>query len=150
MILADMNLSVVWSLSDRLLEFKQKLMEQREAANAKPENTRTETVNEEEAEGTSKGEEAVAVQETNSEVLSVEAGHDENPANKQTVDCHQQEPTEENVEEGSVVEGSAVESGAFGESSEGDEDRAAPEAEQHTGTEDGEAELMVTEETEPV
>ena len=83
MILADTNLSVVWSLSDRLLEFKQKLMEQREAVNAKPDNTRTETVNEEEAEGTSKGEEAVAVQEITSEVLSVEAGHNENPANRQ-------------------------------------------------------------------
>lgn len=174
MILADMNLSVVWSLSDRLLEFKQKLMEQREAeeaANAKPDNTHTETVNGKEVKTPEREEEEDrVVQETTSEELPEEIDPEKNTADKQTADGHQMEVNEWSVdvgsavkslvvEEGSAVEGSAaenkaVESGAVVESSErdGDEDRAAPETEQHTGTEDGEANLMATEEmqTEPV
>lgn len=162
------------SHSDRLLEFKQKLMEQREAeeaANAKPDNTHTETVNGKEVKTPEREEEEDrVVQETTSEELPEEVDPEKNTADKQTADGHQMEVNEWSVdvgsavkslvvEEGSAVEGSAaenkaVESGAVVESSErdGDEDRAAPETEQHTGTEDGEANLMATEEmqTEPV
>lgn len=162
------------SHSDRLLEFKQKLMEQREAeeaANAKPDNTHTETVNGKEVKTPEREEEEDrVVQETTSEELPEEIDPEKNTADKQTADGHQMEVNEWSVdvgsavkslvvEEGSAVEGSAaenkaVESGAVVESSErdGDEDRAAPETEQHTGTEDGEANLMATEEmqTEPV
>ncbi|CAB1319864.1 unnamed protein product [Coregonus sp. 'balchen'] len=155
--------------SHRLLEFKQKLMEQREAveaANAKPNNTHTETVNGKEVKTPDREKEEDGVdQETTSEELPEEAGPEKNTADKQTADSHQLEATEWSVDEGSIVEGlvveedsaaesKAVESGAVVEFSErdGDEDRAAPEAEQHTGTEDGEANLMATEElqTEPV
>ncbi|KAJ8005691.1 hypothetical protein DPEC_G00120550 [Dallia pectoralis] len=133
------------SHSDRLLEFKQKLMKQRdaekaaaEAADPKPQDTSGEAVNGEATESSDRQvEEAGVVPDTtivNPEELPEEAGPGEITVNNQTASSHAL------ATEGTVQKNSVLQSG--------DERRTCPGA----GKAEGEAELMSAEkmETMPV
>uniref|UniRef100_A0A6Q2XTC5 Clu domain-containing protein n=1 Tax=Esox lucius TaxID=8010 RepID=A0A6Q2XTC5_ESOLU len=133
------------SHSDRLLEFKQQLMKQREAeraaskaADAKIHNTSRETVNGEAPETSEREvEEAGAVQDTinvNQEELPEEDDQGENTVNNQTVNSHQL------ATEGTIQNNPVIQSGEVVKSCErdGHEHRISPE----------DADLMSTEEVE--